>query len=141
MKSTFSFRNLFLVVAVISSLLLTACGGGGGGGGSNPPATSNVTISIDGSDLNINSSSRAQADDNDSLILKTTAYLKGSLKNDIKVEDRKATKSGSNYVCNIQGLVNGYDYRFSAYLNNGEKLMENQISSSELQNNAEIPVN
>ena len=33
MKKTFSFRNLFLVVAVISSLLLTACGGGGGGGG------------------------------------------------------------------------------------------------------------
>ena len=35
MKYSFSFRNLFLVVAVISSLLLTACGGGGGGGGGN----------------------------------------------------------------------------------------------------------
>ena len=33
MKHSFSFRNLFFVVAVISCLLLTACGGGGGGGG------------------------------------------------------------------------------------------------------------
>jgi hypothetical protein len=33
MKHSFSFRNLFLVIAMISSLLLTACGGGGGGGG------------------------------------------------------------------------------------------------------------
>ena len=141
MKAIFSFRNLFLVVAVISSLLLTACGGGGGGGGGKNPGTSNITLSIDGSDLGIKSTSRADTDEDDSLLVKTTAYLKGSLKNDIKVEDRKATKSGSNYVCEIKGLVNGYDYRFSAYLNNGKKLMENQISSSELQNNPEIPVN
>ncbi len=135
------YRNLFLVVAVISTLFLTACGGGGGGGNNNnTPATSNITVSIDGSDLNINGSFRAATDGNNSIILKTTAYLKGSLKNDIKVEDRKATKSGSNYICNIQGLINGYDYRFSAYLGS-KKLMENQLASSELQNNAEIPVN
>ena len=48
MKRSFSFRNLFLAIAVISSLLLTACGGGGGGGGNNnlPPTTANVKVSI-----------------------------------------------------------------------------------------------
>ena len=73
-----------------------------------------------------------------SLTLKTSAYSKGKLQKG-NIPDRFATKSGSNYVCNVQGLVNGLDYRFSAY-HNGKKLIENQISASELQKDAEIPV-
>ena len=142
MKTNY-FSKFFLAVAVISTLLLTACGGGGSSG-SHSPATSNVDVLIDGNDLQINGTFRAQLNESDSIKLVTKAYQKGEEKKDIKVSPIMATKSGSNFICHVQGLISGPDYRFTAYLvkNNKEiKLMENQLAASELQNGDEIPVN
>ena len=142
-NSHYFFRNIFLLAALVSSLLLTACGGGGGGGGGSAPApaTSNVTVTIPGSLLTQPSGNeRATTDGSSDYKLKVVAYSKGVKKTDVKIDDRQLTNNGTDYVANVEGLVNAYDYRFIAFYKDTE-ILSNQIALSELTNGANIPVN
>ena len=141
MKSTFSFRNLFLVVAVISSLLLTACGGGGGGGGSTPTQqTSSVKVTIPGSLFPQTVTEARAATSLEKLTLKVVAYSNGKEKTDVKITDREATSNGTNFVATVDGLLNVYDYRFIVFHNSTE-LLSNQVAASEIVNDANIKIN
>ena len=74
------------------------------------------------------------------LIIKTTAYSNGKPVAGVVIDDRTATASGTNYVCDITGLNNSYDYRFAAYYNN-KMLMQNQIASNEVNSGKNVNVN
>ncbi|MBP5470161.1 MAG: InlB B-repeat-containing protein, partial [Candidatus Riflebacteria bacterium] len=143
MKSTFSFRNIFLVVAVISSLLLTACGGGGGGGGGTPAPTkqtSSVKVTIPGSLFPKQATEVRAATSLEKLTLKVVAYSNGKEKTDVKITDREATSNGTNFTATVDGLLNVYDYRFKVFHNNTE-LLSNQVAASEIVNDANITIN
>ena len=136
-----SFRNLFLVVAVISSLLLTACGGGGGGGGSAPiQQTSSVRVTIPGSLFPKQATEVRAATSLEKLTLKVVAYKNGKKQTDIKITDREATSNGTNFTATVEGLLNVYDYRFKVYHNNVE-LLSNLVAASEIVNDANININ
>ena len=141
MKYSFSFRNLFLVVAVISSLLLTACGGGGGGGGNAPTQqTSSVKVTIPGSLFPKQASEVRAATSLEKLTLKVVAYKNGKKQTDVKITDREATSNGTNFTATVDGLLNVYDYRFKVYHNNTE-LLSNLVAASEIVNDANININ
>jgi uncharacterized repeat protein (TIGR02543 family) len=142
MKQTFSFRNLFLVVAVITSLLLTACGGGGGGGGgtNSTTSTTSVKVTIPGSLFQQPATEIRAAKALEKLTLKVVAYSNGKVKTDVKITDREATSNGTNFVATVDGLLNVYDYRFKV-LNNNVELLSNQVEASEIIKDANININ
>ena len=138
-KCTNFYKSLFLFVAVVSILLFTGCGHHHDHNSSNnSQSTSTVTLSIDATDFNVNSSLRRQTNNDSDFAVSTTGYDNGQSKTTLT--DVKPTLNGNKYECRISGLVVGYDYRF-AFKYKGNVIMQNQISKSELQNDAEIPVN
>ena len=139
LKNKNFFRYLFLCVAIVSILILTACGHHHHHDNNGPTSTSStVSLSIDATDLNLNTSLRLQSNNDSDFAVTTTGYDNGLLKTTLT--DVKAIASGSKYECKISGLINAYDYRFT-FKYKGKPVMQNQISKSELQNDAVIPVN
>ncbi|MBQ2592967.1 MAG: lipocalin family protein [Candidatus Riflebacteria bacterium] len=138
-KSKNIFRCLLLCVAVVSALVLTACDHHHHHHDNNgtPQSSSSVSLSIDATDFNVNSSARLQTNNDSDFAVSTTGYDNGQLKTTLT--DVKAIASGTKYECRISGLINAYDYRFT-FKYKGKPVMENQISKSELQNDAVIPV-
>ena len=138
-KSKNIFRCLLLCVAVVSALVLTACGHHHHHHDNNgtPQSSSSVSLSIDATDFNVNSSARLQTNNDSDFAVSTTGYDNGQLKTTLT--DVKAIASGTKYECRISGLINAYDYRFT-FKYKGKPVMENLISKSELQNDAVIPV-
>ncbi len=138
LKNKNFFRYLFLCVAIVSTLILTACGHHHHHDNNGPLSTSStVSLSIDATDLNLIASSRAQASNGSDFLVTTTGYDNGKLMTTLN--DVKAIASGTKYECKISGLINAYDYRFT-FKYKGKAVMQNQISKSELQNDAVIPV-
>ena len=138
-KSKNIFRCLLLCVAVVSALVLTACDRHHHHHDNNGTlqSSSSVSLSIDATDFNVVSSARLQSSNDSDFAVTTTGYDNGQLKTTLT--DVKAIASGTKYVCRISGLINAYDYRFT-FKYKGKPVMQNQISKSELQNDAEIPV-
>ena len=137
-KSKNIFRCLLLCVAVVSALVLTACGHHHHhDNNGTPQSSSSVSLSIDATDFNVNSSARLQTNNDSDFAVSTTGYDNGQLKTTLT--DVKPTLNGSKYECKISGLTNAYDYRFT-FKYKGKPVMENLISKSELQNDAVIPV-
>lgn len=138
-KCTFLFKNLFLFFALVSLIILTACEHHHHHHNNNngTSSTSSVNLSIDATDFNVNSSLRRQTNTDSDFAVTTTGYDNGKLMTTLN--DVKAIASGTKYECKISGLIVGYDYRFS-FKYKDTVVMQNQISKSELQNDAEIPL-
>ena len=142
MKQSFSFRNLFLVVAVISSLLLTACGGGGGGSSNNnlPPTTANVKVSIPGNLFdNGNQSNLRTVQTVQTLKIRAVPYNEGNIVGGVQQLEKEATLKDGDYVANLD-LGKNFDYRFLV-LHNDKELLKNHVSIASITSGASFDIN
>ncbi len=142
-KSSF-LKTGFCILLVVSMCMLTACGGGGhssnGGGESHASVKVTVPGALLSPSLRSNQTAALRADvDITKLILQTKAFSNGSEVSGVSIDNLTATLSGSNYVFNVQNLLTNYEYRFIALYNNKE-ILKNHISSEQVIEGANIPV-